>query len=929
VATDGSVGDVNHIGNPATLPALNGIYDITEHYGTIQGGNLFHSFSVFDIASGETASFSGPANITNIISRVTGGSGSGIYGTIDSSITGANLFLINPRGIVFGPNARLNVSGSFHASTADYVALGQGGRFDAVVPGNSVLTSAPPGAFGFLGTPSGITVTDTRLQVANGRILSLVGGDITTRDALLYAPEGTVQLASVASAGEVGVDVSMLDPASHGPLGTVDISHPGSVAARFVPGVGFVGNLDASGATGGTVVIRGGQILLDSALVFADSTLGSSGRVDIKASGLLHATNGATVSADHFGTGAGGVVSVEADDILLDRGGRLQADNYTANGGGQLQVVADTLRIEQKSDPALALVGDQESGLFAAAFGSGDGGDVTVNATTVSVGGGGVIELNADVAGGNGGDLSVTADTVLLHHEGAVRVHTFGSGDAGSVTLQVYRLEITDGGSIATQSLGAGSAGSIDVTAAGHVMLSGTGPVDPATGAVARSGLYSNAFSDGNGGQIAVAAPDINIENGALIQAGVGPNPGVAGLVPATGATRAGSISLQAERVTLSGQAQVSTQSDNAGQAGDITIAASDTLRITSPAGAVQSGVFSTASGAGGGGSITISGGALVMNGGAVNVSSASTGDAGDITAGFGAVTLQDGAQISTSVAGSGSGGTLALDVTGDVSLAGRASDGFSSGLYSQTGGSGTGGSIAVNAANVYLADGATINSESLATGAAGDITLAAAGAVQLRNAAINTAAANADGGNIRIMARDLVYLRNSDVTAAVGGGLGNGGNVDIDPRFVVLSNSNILASAVGGNGGNITIVADHFVSSPDSVLNASSQLGINGTINILSPDEEVNSNQVELPLAYLDAAALLRERCSARRLGDGQSSFTVAGRNALPVAPDSPYALLSGLSDGVSMAASDTRGGLQQQWLTNALAAARYGCTL
>ena len=82
------------------------------------------------------------------------------------------------------------------------------------------------------------------------------------------------------------------------------------MTARFVPGVGFVGNLDASGGNGGTVVIRGGQITLDSALVFADSQTGSSGRVDISAAGLLHATNGATVSADHFGTGTGGTVTV-------------------------------------------------------------------------------------------------------------------------------------------------------------------------------------------------------------------------------------------------------------------------------------------------------------------------------------------------------------------------------------------------------------------------------------------------------------------------------------------------------------------------------------------------------------------------------------------------------------------------------------------
>jgi large exoprotein involved in heme utilization and adhesion len=425
-----------------------------------------------------------------------------------------------------------------------------------------------------------------------------------------------------------------------------------------------------------------------------------------------------------------------------------------------------------------------------------------------------------------------------------------------------------------------------------------------------------------------VTAPEINVGSGARIQAGVGASQSVPGLPPATAATQAGGISLQADRINVSGLAQLSTQSDNAGQAGDISITASETLHVSSSPGAVQSGVFSTASGTGAGGSIHIVGGNLVMSGGAVNVSSATAGDAGDITADLASAKLQDGAQISTSVAGTGNGGAITLVTTGDVSLAGRASDGFSTGLYSQTGGSGTGGAIDVSAANVTLTNGATINSESQDTGDAGNINVAAISTVELRNAAINSAAANADGGNILVTANDLVYLKQSDVTAAVGGGVGNGGNVDIDPQFVVLSSSNILASAVGGNGGNITIVADHFISSPDSVLNASSQLGISGSINILSPDEEVNSNQIELPVAFLDAANLLKERCSARRLGD-RSSFIVAGRDSLPHAPDAPHSLLSGIADTAGSGGTNSQGSLQQQWLGNVLAASRYGCTL
>ena len=107
-------------------------YNITANLGATRGNNLFHSFAQFDLAAGDVATFTGPANIQNILCRVTGGSASSINGTISSGIAGANFFFINPNGIVFGPNAALNVSGSFAASTANYLKLADGARFVAV-----------------------------------------------------------------------------------------------------------------------------------------------------------------------------------------------------------------------------------------------------------------------------------------------------------------------------------------------------------------------------------------------------------------------------------------------------------------------------------------------------------------------------------------------------------------------------------------------------------------------------------------------------------------------------------------------------------------------------------------------------------------------------------------------------------------------------
>jgi filamentous hemagglutinin family protein len=114
-------------------------YQIDASLGYQHGGNLFHSFRNFNLNFGESATFSGPSNIQNVISGVTGGNPSLIDGTIRSLIPNADIYFLNPFGIVFGPNARLDVQGSFHASTADYLSFSNGGRFYARNPRESIL----------------------------------------------------------------------------------------------------------------------------------------------------------------------------------------------------------------------------------------------------------------------------------------------------------------------------------------------------------------------------------------------------------------------------------------------------------------------------------------------------------------------------------------------------------------------------------------------------------------------------------------------------------------------------------------------------------------------------------------------------------------------------------------------------------------------
>jgi len=154
-----------------------------------------------------------------------------------------------------------------------------------------------------------------------------------------------------------------------------------------------------------------------------------------------------------------------------------------------------------------------------------------------------------------------------------------------------------------------------------------------------------------------------------------------------------------------------------------------------------------------------------------------------------------------------------------------------------------------------------------------------------MNSSAITTQANTADGGNIHIKATDLVRLESSRITTSVGTGSGNGGNITIDPRFVVLNHSQITANAFGGNGGNILIVTDALLKSGDSVIEASSELGVQGTITITAPETNLTGSLRPLPGSFVDPSLLLRETCSARA-GRAGNSFVGVGQGGLPDRP-------------------------------------------
>ncbi|MDM8559318.1 filamentous hemagglutinin N-terminal domain-containing protein [Candidatus Parabeggiatoa sp. HSG14] len=189
-------------GTTSTLPGSD--YMIGAELGSQAGNNLFHSFGEFNIEPGGSATFTGAAHIENIIGRVTGGNPSLINGALISNIPNADLYLLNPNGVMMGENASLNINGSFYLSSADYLRFADGQQFDTHFSTSPTLSVAAPQAFGFLDQNMGnLIIQNNQLSVPEGKDLSIVGRDIGITNSILSSFGGHISIASAKSAGEV------------------------------------------------------------------------------------------------------------------------------------------------------------------------------------------------------------------------------------------------------------------------------------------------------------------------------------------------------------------------------------------------------------------------------------------------------------------------------------------------------------------------------------------------------------------------------------------------------------------------------------------------------------------------------------------------------------------------------------------------------
>ncbi len=594
--------------------------------GAARGSNLFHSFQQFSIPTGSSASFNNAANIANVINRVTGSSISNIDGLIRANGT-ANVFLINPNGILFGANAQLAIGGSFLVSTANSLKFADGFEFNAKVPQSSpLLTVSVPIGLQYGSTPGAIQVQGATLQVPNGQTLTLAGGAVTVNGGQLFAPGGRVELAGVAAPGQVelaqqGQELRLSVPEG---LARADVAIDndanvnvradggGSIAitARNLTVTGLGTRVSAGIAVGlGTVGAQAGDIDINTTeAVNLDESfvnnvvrlggIGNAGDINIT-TGKLSLTNGAQISASTRGQGDAGNITINAREAV-------SFDGEDSNG---------------LPSGAYSEVG----------FGAiGQGGDISITTGNLSITKGVVnsAEISTDTFGqGNAGNIIITArDAVFFDGSSNITSSvSFGAvGQGGDISLTTGSIALTNGAQMAAVTIGQGNAGNITINARDTVSFDGT-------------------------------------SRNALFTSGVG---SIVGFVEAIG--RGGNISITTGTLSITNGAAVSATTFGQGNAGTITVTARDAVFIDGvDSNRIPSGIFSRVGSQanGQGGKITVNTGLFsITNRGELTASSESQGNAGNLEVNARQLRLDNQGSIQAQT-GSGQGGNISLQV--------------------------------------------------------------------------------------------------------------------------------------------------------------------------------------------------------------------------------------------------------------------------
>lgn len=744
-------------------------YLIGQQLGRLSGNNLFHSFQTFNLASGESALFTtSMPGIANVISRVTGGEPSLIFGNLAlQAASGAPaFFFINPAGVLFGAGTSVDVPGAFHVSTADSLKFSDGSRFHADLSRASSFSSAPPEAFGFLGSQRGaIAVVDGAVIATNPQqAISLVAGDIGIDNATVVG-SGDIRLAAV---GARALDLSLAADMS-GLAGHIALGHEALLGGS---------NLGARDA--GVISLNARSIVLDGGASISSLTrAGSSGRgpaVLLQAADAVSLGNGANLYTATLGAGAGGALSVQAGSLSLDGGSYLFSETRPGSSGPGGALIV-------KARQGLSLAGG--ASISAEVQGRGNGGDIALTAGSISLAGGSYLSQAALAGRGSAGAMLLDATDAIRLDEGAKLLsYTQTAGLTGAIQLKAGAgLALAGGASIANIAIGPGArAGDVNVRLGGDL------------GLTAGTSIVTSGLDGGHAGSVDIAGRHVSLGGGAYISSGSLDSQGSAGAVQmtATGTINldgasyvsanshsdsdGGAIRLSAQNLSLGGGSFLtSTAHEGRGNAGGIDVAASNDIKLTGGA-AIGSGTQA----AGHGGRVRLSASNISLGG-------------------------QSLIYTTSSQPGAGDAGNVEIQASGQFSLSeGSVVDSSSYSLLGQA------GSITVTAGGIALDRGAMASRSALPEGSghAGAITLRASGAIRLANdSLVSTSTLSAgDAGLIRVEAASMQLDHASLLSLAGTGSRGRGGNLELKLSGDFSASAGSLGTTTFGSGAGGTV---------------------------------------------------------------------------------------------------------------------------
>ena len=881
----------------ATLP-LNSTVTPGGTTFTIEGGteadrNLFHSFREFSVPTGGTAFFNNANTILNIFTRVTGGSISNIDGLIQANGK-ANVFLLNPNGIIFGPKASLNIGGSFLGTTANSINFADGTSFSATNPETTpLLTISIPTSLQFGANPGqivnqSVVVSAQKdsgqgnkkpigLEVLPGQALALVGGEVVLPGGFLTAPGGRIEL------GSVGANslVSLTFNGSRFALGYAGVQNFQDIQLSQGALVNASNHIDASGEGGGTIQVQGRRVVLT------------------EDSGIISKT---------FGSQNGGTVSIQAAQFIAEGGGYVDTTTYGSGRGGNLSVTAtDSIELSGTNPDGTP------SGFFAQSVTaadsielSGTNPDGTPSGFFAQVD---VQEGQTLPATGNAGDLTIATGRLILREGAQVGSNTFSEGSGGILTVTASQSVEVIGRSangqipsaLVTQAESGSSGNSQDLTIFTRELILRDG-----------GEISSSTIGAGNAGNILIqASKQLIVQDGA----------GVSALTLGNG--RGGNISIETERLIAQNGGQVLATTQGSGQAGTLTVNAREYVELTGTGrNGFPSGLFTQSTG---------------------TETDSDAGNADNLTVTTRQLIVRDGAAISADTFAGGKGGSLAVNASESIEVAGtsgilpaevsplvRADGRLPSRLTAVTTGSGEAGSVTINTGLLRVRDGASVAVDgSRGTGAAGNLQVTASD-IRLDRGTITAETRSGDFGNVNLKVSNFLQMRNNSNITVTAIGDARGGNVKIDTRALIAgTNSDITANAVSSEAGRVEITAPEGLfgtrsrregnpgSNLTSDITATSLAGLqlDGEVLLNTPDVDPTQGVVQLPdtIANPDAIAQI---CPGQRQPGTDKTFTRIGRGL----PANPAGTLSngsaavGLADAVAPVEQRTRTAAPQQ---------------